>query len=347
MFECPFPIQRYPHITMAHGGGGALSHELIEKLIKPILSRELESSLDSVDLRFDTSMVPVMTTDSFVVQPLFFPDCDIGRLAVIGATNDLLMRGASPKFLSCSLILEEGFEISALQNILLSLRQTANQVHAKIVCGDTKVVERGKGDGLFINITAIGERMPSVMWHPSKIKVGDSIFVSGDLGRHAVSVMIARGKIPFASTIKSDCESFLEVIQASIQSEIRVRFMKDLTRGGLASNLIESMSATALSAEIWETAVPVEEEVLAFAEVLGLDPLHFACEGRFVLFADPADDQRTLKLLKQFHPQASKVGIVEASSLPGVNTAPLWLKNSLGMRRMLDPYRGELLPRIC
>jgi hydrogenase expression/formation protein HypE len=364
-FTCPISLQQYPTVLMAHGGGGRLMHQLIETMFLSVfgssvgvgkasalaeasLKENREShdaavlSIPSVGVASPTENRIAFTTDSYVVNPLFFPGGDIGSLAVNGTVNDLAMAGARPLYLSLGLIIEEGLPMETLWRVVRSIKAAADLAQVEIVTGDTKVVDRGKGDGLFINTSGIGILEHPLKIAPSSIQVGDAILLSGDLGRHGIAVMAAREGLEFETTITSDCAPLADIVGKLLQAGIKIHCLRDLTRGGLASALNELMMATNLTLSIDESTIPVLEEVQGACELLGLDPLYIANEGRFVAFVAPDDLDRSLAILRSNRAAATAIGKVVASTAPAVI-----LNGKLGTNRFLDLLSGEQLPRIC
>ena len=342
--SCPIPQSNYAQILLAHGGGGRLMHQLIEQTIVPAFRNPV------LDVRHDSAVLEVggarlaFTTDSYVVRPLFFPGGDIGTLAVNGTVNDLAMAGARPLYLSTSFVLEEGLPVEALQRILASMRRAADAADVQIVTGDTKVVDRGKGDGIFITTAGVGRIEHALAITPASVRPGDAVLLSGDLGRHGMAIMAVREGLDFETTIESDCAPLAGIVADLISAGIEVHCLRDLTRGGLASALIEIAEAAAVQIHIRESAVPVAEEVRGACEILGFDPLYVANEGRFVCFTPEPDAERALRIL-QSHPlgkEASRIGSV-TKKVPGLVT----LESRIGATRIVDMLSGEQLPRIC
>jgi len=283
------------------------------------------------------------TTDSYVVSPLEFPGGDIGSLAVFGTVNDLAMCGARPRWLSLALILEEGLPLEQLQRILHSIQQAAGRCQVEIVTGDTKTVERGKGDGLFITTTGLGTLLSTPPPHPSRIQTGDAILINGDLGRHGLAVLAQRQKLELEGPLFSDCAPVHAEVEALLQAGIELRCLRDPTRGGVASVLHELAQASGLSFQLEETCLPLHEEVQAVCEILGFDPLYLANEGKFLAFVPAPQAEAALQILKHFNSEAAQIGAVtQASPTPTVN-----LKSPWGTTRTLDLLSGEQLPRIC
>jgi hydrogenase expression/formation protein HypE len=342
--SCPLPITQYPQVLMAHGGGGRLMHQLLETVIGPAFSNPI------LDTRHDSAQFTVppgklaMTTDSYVVRPLFFPGGDIGSLAVHGTVNDLAMSGARPLYLSCAFIIEEGLPMDTLWRVACAMREAARKCGVQIITGDTKVVDKGKGDGLFINTTGLGVIEHGQEILPRKVQPGDAVLVSGDLGRHGMAIMAVREGLQFESAIESDSAPVADVVLDLLQAGIEIHCLRDLTRGGLASALNEIAEAAGVSILVEEKLIPVREEVHAACEMLGLDPLHVANEGRFAAFVSEKNAARALEALRR-HPvsaNAAWVGRVGEKSAPLVT-----IKSAIGASRILDMPSGEQLPRIC
>jgi hydrogenase expression/formation protein HypE len=341
---CPLPIQQYPHVQLAHGGGGRLMHQLLERVFGQAFSNPiLDTRHDSAQFSLPAGRL-AMTTDSYVVRPLFFPGGDIGSMAVHGTVNDLAMSGARPLYLSCGFILEEGLPMETLWRVVCSMRDAAQRCGVQIITGDTKVVDKGKGDGLFLNTTGIGLLEHSLAIAPQSVQPGDAVIVSGDLGRHGMAIMAVREGLQFESTIESDSAPVHEPVLALLQAGIAVRCLRDLTRGGLASALNEIAEAAGVKIAIDQTRVPVREDVHAACEMLGLDPLHVANEGRFVAFVAPRDAERAAGILQQHNVcvGAAVIGSVVEKAAPLVT-----LRSAIGATRILDMPSGEQLPRIC
>jgi len=294
---CPLPIENYPNVMLAHGGGGKLMKDLIEKMFVPTFSNEILAQ------QHDSSVVEILgakiafTTDSFVVNPLFFPGGDIGSLAVNGTVNDLAMSGAKPLFLSAGLILEEGFPMEKLWEIVNSMQAAAKKANVQFITGDTKVVDKGKGDGVFINTSGIGIVGTELEIAPKSVQAGDVILVNGDLGRHGIAIMAQREGLEFETEIESDCAPLADLVLKMIDAGIEIHCLRDLTRGGLASALNEIASSANLQIEIDEKAIPVREDVHGACEILGFDPLYVANEGRFAAFVTQKDTEKALQIM--------------------------------------------------
>ena len=348
-WSCPLPLADYPNIVMGHGGGGKLGNELVEHLFLPAFRNpELENLGDAAVLELGPGTNPAklaMSTDSFVVQPLFFPGGSIGELAVNGTVNDLAVSGAEPKFLSASFILEEGFPLAQLAAIVGDMAKAAATAGVKIVTGDTKVVERGHGDGCYINTAGVGLLRPGITVGPQHTKPGDAILVSGTIGDHGMAIMSVREGLEFESQIRSDCAALNGMI-AEVLAAVggAVHTMRDPTRGGLASTLNEIAQASGVGVEIDEPSLPVRPEVQAACELLGLDPVYVANEGKAVFFVAPETADQVLAVLRA-HPlgkDAARIGRVTAE-----HKGMLVARTAMGANRVIPTQIGEQLPRIC
>ena len=377
---CPLPATAEGCIELGHGGGGALTHRLIAGLFRPAFGvsahppGEMSPHASAGAPRHDVSGAPLhdllgapphdfsgaplhdgatlavggsrlaFTTDSFVVTPLEFPGGDIGALAVIGTVNDLAMCGARPLSLSAGFILEEGLEIALLRRLAGSMGRAAAAAGVGIVTGDTKVVERGKGDGLYISTAGVGLIPPGVAIGPHFVCPGDAVLVSGDIGRHGIAIMAAREGLGFESPIASDMANLAPAVDALHAAGVAVHCLRDLTRGGLATALVEIATAAGVEVQVDAAAVAVSEPVRGACEILGLDPWYVANEGRMVAFVPAAEAARALAVLRA-HPggaDASVIGRVTAAAGPGRVCAA-----TIGGARVLDMLSGEQLPRIC
>lgn len=342
--SCPIPKSDYPHVLLAHGGGGRLMHQLIDKIFATAFAgEELEVNHDGAIFMTDQNKL-VFTTDSYVVSPIFFPGGDIGSLAVYGTVNDLAMCGGRPLYLSAGFILEEGLLIEDLWKIALSMRKAADIANVKIITGDTKVVEHGKCDRLYINTAGVGIVEHNLTINPSSIHPGDKIILSGDIGRHGIAIMAEREGISFETPIESDCAPLNTVIMKLIEEGIEIHCLRDLTRGGLATALVEITQGADLSIQIDEGSIPACEDVRAVCELLGFDPLYIANEGRFVAFIPAAQTDQALKIMRSsaVSRDACIIGEVIQSA-----SSMVTLKTRLGTERIIDMLSGEQLPRIC
>lgn len=341
---CPIPIQQYPHIMAAHGGGGKLMHQLIQKMfVSTFKNPQLEMEHDGATFRVSNGKL-AFSTDSYVISPLFFPGGDIGSLAVHGTVNDLAMCGAAPLYLSASFILEEGFPMETVWKIVQSMSSAAQAANVQIVTGDTKVVEKGKGDGVFINTAGVGVIKHNQHIAPTEIQPEDEIILSGDIGRHGIAIMAVREGLEFESTIKSDSAPVADLVKQLLDANIRIHCMRDLTRGGLSSAIIEIAEKAERHIHIQEQAIPVISEVQGACEILGFDPLYVANEGRFIVIVPSKYSQKSLDIMRS-HPLgkgASIIGKVTAEMKPLVT-----MTSKIGTRRIIDMLSGEQLPRIC
>lgn len=338
---CPLPTPRYDTITLAHGGGGALTAALIQDIFLPAFGRHSPSPLDATPFAIGPGRAAI-TTDSYVVQPLFFPGGDIGSLAVNGTVNDLLMAGARPVALTAGFILEEGLPIATLRRVAASMRAAAQTAGVTIIAGDTKVIERARGDGLYINTSGVGEIARPDPLAPECIRAGDAIILTGDIGRHGIAVMAQRHGLTFDPPVQSDCASLHAPMLELFAHGPLLRCARDLTRGGLGGALCELASAAQLAFEIDEAAIPVEKAVRGACELLGFDPLFVANEGCAALFVGPEEVESTLAVLHR-HPVTARavvIGTVEEGAGVSARTA-------LGTVRRLVAPSGEQLPRIC
>jgi hydrogenase expression/formation protein HypE len=341
---CPIPISDYPQVLLAHGGGGKLMHQLIEKMFGPAFKNPL------LDQQHDGAVVEIngaklaFTTDSYVVRPIFFPGGDIGDLAVNGTVNDLAMCGARPLYLSAGFILEEGLPMDSLWRVVRSMQRAAAAAGVQLVTGDTKVVDKGKGDGIFINTAGIGVVEHNLAISPKAVRPGDAVLLNGDVGRHGIAIMAVREGLEFESAIESDTAPLAGVVLKLIAAGIEIHCLRDITRGGVASTFNEIASASGVNIAMDESAIPVREDVRGACEILGFDPLYVANEGRFAAFVAAKDAERALAILRA-HPlgkEAALIGTVTAEP-PGLVT----MKSRIGATRIVDMLSGEQLPRIC
>lgn len=341
---CPVPISDYPQILMAHGGGGKLTHQLIETLFLPLFSNP------ALEARHDGAVVEVgnarlaFSTDSYVVRPLFFPGGNIGELAIYGTVNDLAMCGAKPQYLSAGFILEEGLPMETLQHIVQSMKAAADRAGVHLVTGDTKVVDKGKGDGIYINTAGIGLVEPGRSVGPHRITPGDVVILSGDVGRHGVAIMAAREGIAFETTIQSDCAPLNGMVEALYAAGVDVHCLRDLTRGGLATTMVELAETSGLRIELEDRAIPVQEEVRGACEILGLDPLYVANEGRFTVCVSPGDAMNAVAALRR-SPEGVEAAVI--GRVADKRDGKVALLSPIGTTRVVDRLSGEQLPRIC
>jgi hydrogenase expression/formation protein HypE len=342
--SCPFPIQDYPHVLLAHGGGGKLMHQLISKLFVPAFHNPLLEAQHDASVFETGGQRLAFTTDSYVVRPLFFPGGDLGSLAVHGTVNDLAMTGARPLYLSAAFIIEEGLPMETLWKIVASMQQAAQKAGVQIITGDTKVVDKGKGDGLFINTAGVGIVEHQLKIAPQSVQPGDAILVNGDLGRHGMAIMAVREGLAFESAIESDSAPVADVVQQLLKAGVEIHCLRDLTRGGLTSVLNEIAETAGLTLQVEESLIPVREDVRAVCEILGLDPLQVACEGRFAVFVPGGEAERALEVMRA-HP--SSTGACRIGKASNQHSPKVLLKSTIGPQRILDMPSGEQLPRIC
>ncbi|MGA2619258.1 MAG: hydrogenase expression/formation protein HypE [Thermoguttaceae bacterium] len=378
--RCPLPLADQATIQMAHGGGGRWMRMLIEGMFRPAFAAEAgpafvdaspagassppapahDSAVPSV-VRRPSSVVPMapahdsavlqpppgrlaFTTDTFVVRPLFFPGGDIGTLAVYGTANDLAMAGARPLWLSAGFVLEEGLPMDTLARVVQSMRQAAAAAGVRIVTGDTKVVDRGKGDGIYINTSGIGVVPPGIDISPARVVPGDVVLVSGDLGRHGMAVMSVREGLGFEADLQSDCAPLAGLVEAMLAAGADLHCLRDLTRGGLASALNEIAADARVGITLDESAIAVSAPVAAACEILGLDPLYVANEGRLVAFVAPAAADAVLEVMRRHGASCGPARIGRVSErYPGT----VEIRGLLGGARILDFLSGEQMPRIC
>ncbi|HEY3328949.1 MAG TPA: hydrogenase expression/formation protein HypE [Capsulimonadaceae bacterium] len=341
--QCPIPKASYDVVTLAHGGGGRLTNRLIDEVFAPFFTTDAsEERHDAARLAIGGGKV-AFTTDSFVVRPIFFPGGDIGTLAVNGTVNDLAMAGARPQWLSCGFILEEGVPIADVRRVVESMAAAAAEAGVAFVTGDTKVVDRGKGDGIYVNTAGIGVIEHDRVIAPSAIRPGDAIIVSGDVGRHGMAIMAVREGLEFESAIESDCAPLWSAVSRLFDAGIDVHCLRDLTRGGLTSALCELSEKTGLGINVREADIPVRDDVRGACEILGLDPMYVANEGRFVAFVAPEDASRAVEVLRGVSVSEGATVIGEVGDAGGQVT----LVGMIGVERILDMLSGEQLPRIC
>lgn len=338
------PKQEYPHVLMGHGGGGRMMQQLLGNLFIPAFDNPLLANQHDASVFGVGDQTLAMTTDSYVIRPLCFPGGNLGSLAVHGTVNDLAMAGARPLYLSAGFIIEEGLPMETLRTIVASMRQAALASGVQIITGDTKVVDKGKGDGLFINTSGIGVVEHSLSILPGSVRPGDAILVSGDLGRHGMAIMAVREGLEFESTIESDSAPLATPVLDLIASGVQVHCLRDITRGGLTSVLNEVSEGANLSLSVDEKLIPVRDDVRAACEILGLDAFQVACEGRFAAFVPENQVALALRVLGNHPVCGGACHIGSVSDQPG---ARVILRSTIGAARILDMASGEQLPRIC
>ena len=341
VLQCPIPLDDNPTVQMGHGGGGRMTRDLIERIFLPVFSNDLLAPLHDGAILPPVGGRLAFTTDSFVVRPMFFRGGDLGSLAINGTVNDLAMCGARPLYLSAGFILEEGLPIKDLWRVVRSMADAAVAAGVRVVTGDTKVVDKGHGDGIFINTAGVGVIETPLTIGPMSVRPGDAILLNGDIGRHGIAVMAEREGLEFESDIASDCAPLAGPVRALLDGGIQVHCLRDLTRGGLTSALVEISESAGLPMTIDEETVRVQDAVRGACEILGLEPFSVANEGRFVAFVPANEAETALALLGE---DASVIGAVE----PAGNQPPfVQVRTSLGTARILDLPSGEQLPRIC
>jgi hydrogenase expression/formation protein HypE len=343
-WTCPVPLRDYPTIVMGHGAGGQLSAELIEHLFLPAFRNPALEALADAAVLPPPGGPLVFSTDAFVVRPLFFPGGSVGELAVNGTVNDLAMAGAVPLYLSAAFILEEGLPLETLGRVVDRMAEAARRAGVQIVTGDTKVVERGHGDGCFIATTGVGVLRKGVDLSPAAVRPGDVILCSGYVGDHGMAVMSVREGLEFDTPLQSDCQPLHTLAAAILEDPGPVRVLRDPTRGGLASALHEIARKSNVGLLVEETAIPVRPEVRAACELLGLDPLHVANEGKLIAVVAPEAADATLARMRR-HPAGADAAVIGQATAahPGV----VALRTAVSATRVLDMIFGEQLPRIC
>jgi len=348
-FSCPMPISHHETVLIGHGSGGTLTHDLIRNLFQkqlgnPILNQGNDAALLKLGQEIPEGMDLVVSTDAHIVSPLFFNGGDIGRLSICGTVNDVAMLGALPKFLTATFIMEEGFPLTDLERIVSSMAEAAKEAGVQIIAADTKVTEKGKSDKIFISTTGIGWRKKDLQISGQNAKPGDLVILSGSIGNHGIAVAEARGNLGFKSEIKSDVAPLNGMIAELLKNFPEVHVLRDPTRGGLATSLVEITCQSQLGIILEENAIPVDQDVRSACDLLGLDPLYMANEGKLILILPQEFAKAALSCL-QNHPygiNAAIIGRVEEKP-----AGQLLLKTPLGTSRHLDMLAGEMLPRIC
>lgn len=342
---CAPPLIHNEQIVMGHGAGGRMSHQLIQKAFMSAFDNPaLRAGDDAARLDSDLHQNLAISTDSHVVFPLFFPGGDIGRLAVCGTVNDVAMLGANPLYLTAGFILEEGLPMETLQRVVASMKAAADEAGVQIVAGDTKVVQKGKADGLYITTAGVGVIRTGLTVGGAQAKVGDVIILSGSIGDHGIAVLGARGELGFQSTIQSDVAPLNHLIDAMLNASNNVHVLRDPTRGGLATTLNEIAAQSNVSILLDEETIPVHPEVRAACEMLGFDPLYIANEGKVMAMVARADAESVLHAMRATRYGENAVIIGEVTADP---RGRVLLKTTLGTTRIVDMLAGEMLPRIC
>ncbi len=344
MSACPLPIAKHDEIVLAHGSGGKMTHRLIGQMILPAFRNPLLETLhDGAVFSLNGSKL-AFSTDSYVVKPIFFPGGDIGKLAVHGTVNDLAMCGARPLHLSAAFIIEEGFAMQDFRRVLESMREAAEAAGVALVTGDTKVVDRGKADQIFINTSGIGVICPEVDIRPKRAQVGDKVIVSGEIAAHGIAIMSVREGLEFESEIASDTQPLNGLVEAILAAGKDVHVLRDPTRGGVTSALSEIAEAANVGIRLDERSLPINEEVQGACEILGLDPLYVANEGKLLAVVPPGELDAVLAAMRA-HPLGAKAAVIGevVDDHPGLVT----MKTRIGGTRVVDMLSGEQLPRIC
>ena len=342
-YTCPLPIRPTDTVVLGHGSGGTLSHDLLKRLFLPDLGKAAPRALDDSAVIVMDGQRYAITTDSHVVSPLFFPGGDIGRLAICGTVNDLAMVGAIPIALTCGFVLEEGLSFDVLQRVVASMKDAAKEAGVYIAAGDTKVVQKGSADKLFINTSGIGKITDGVNISGANAKEGDVVIISGTIGDHGIAVLSARENLGFETALESDVAPLNHLVQAMMNAgEIHV--LRDPTRGGLATTLVEIARQSNVTIELQETKIPVKPQVHAACEMLGFDPVYVANEGKLVAFVKVGDAEKILDVMKKtkYGEDSTVIGKVTGSGRPQVR-----LRTAIGGTRLVDMLPGEMLPRIC
>jgi len=342
--SCPAPLPAKHTILLGHGSGGKLSAELIRDVFLPALDNPVLARLDDQATVEINGQRIAITTDSFVVKPLFFPGGDIGSLAVHGTVNDLAMGGATPLFLSAAFIIEEGFAMEELRRIVLSMHSAAAAAGVQVVTGDTKVVEKGKGDGLFINTTGIGVVPDGLDLSADRARPGDRVLLSGSIGDHGIAILAQREGLEFETQIQSDSAALHTLVAEMLRTTHEIRAMRDPTRGGISSTLNEIAQQSHVGIEIEESAIPIREQVRGACELLGLDPLYVANEGKLIAIVAPDVAEQLLQAMRR-HPLGTAAQII--GSVTQQNAGLVTMRTPFGTTRIVDMLAGDQLPRIC
>jgi hydrogenase expression/formation protein HypE len=349
-WSCPVPLTHYEHVLLGHGSGGRLSADLIERVFLPAFDNDVLTALeDQATLSLtgtDGARVPrlAFTTDSFVVRPIFFPGGDIGKLAVHGTVNDLAVGGAQPLYLSAAFILEEGLAMSDLKRIVASMREACATACVHLVTADTKVVDRGKGDQIFITTTGVGLVPEGRSLSIRSARPGDRILVSGTVGDHGIAIMSVREGIEFETVLESDCAPLNDLTRAMLDACPTIRCMRDPTRGGVSSALNELARASRVGVELMEAALPIRPEVRGACEMLGLDPLYVANEGKLIAVVPAADTDRLLEVMRK-HPLGRRAEVI--GEVVADHAGMVTMHSIVGGERVVSMLAGEQLPRIC
>jgi len=343
-FACPLPIMEYKNVLLAHGGGGKLSHQLIKNMFASQFKNELLDPLHDGAIFSIGGTRFAFSTDSYVINPIFFPGGDIGKLAVNGTVNDLSMCGARPLYLSSAFIIEEGFPMEELWRVVLSMEAAAKTAGVQLVTGDTKVVDRGKGDKIFINTSGIGIIPDGVDINPRHVKLGDKIILSGTIADHGIAIMSVREGLEFETQIESDCAPLNGLVATMFEASQEIHVLRDPTRGGVASVLNEIAESADIGITIFEDLIPVSDEVKGACEILGFDPLYVANEGKLLAFVFPKAADKVLAAMRT-HPFGKNAVII--GEVGHDHKGTVIMKTQIGGSRVVDMLSGEQLPRIC
>lgn len=342
--SCPTPLLAKDTILLGHGSGGKLSAELIREVFLPALRNPVLARLDDQAIVNINGTRLAFTTDSFVVKPLFFPGGDIGSLAVHGTINDLAMGGATPLFLSAAFIIEEGFPMEDLRRVVNSMHRAAEAAGVHVVTGDTKVLEKGKGDGLFINTTGIGTVPDGVELSADRARPGDKVLLSGSIGEHGIAILAPREGLEFESAIQSDSAALHTLVAEMLRVTGEIRCMRDPTRGGVSSTLNEIAEQSHVGIELEESTIPVRDEVRGACELLGLDPMYVANEGKLIAIVAPNAADQVLQAMRR-HPLGLNSQVI--GTVKKQNAGLVTMRTALGTTRIVDMLAGDQLPRIC
>lgn len=345
--SCPLPFAQHDRVLLGHGSGGRLSADLIHRLFLPVLGNEILSRLEdqaNCSLRPHADATLAFTTDSFVVRPIFFPGGDIGRLAVHGTVNDLAMGGATPLFLSAAFILEEGLPIDDLRRVVVSMKEACDAAGITLVTADTKVVDRGKGDQIFITTSGVGVVPAGRALSAAACRPGDRVILSGTIGDHGIAIMSVREGLEFETTLESDTAPLADLTRVMLEACPRIRCMRDPTRGGVSSALHEMAAASHVGMALTESAIPVRPEVSGACEILGLDPLYVANEGKLIAIV-PREDAAALVEVMRRHPLGAHAAIV--GEVVDAHPGMVVMRSRVGGERVVTMLAGEQLPRIC
>lgn len=341
---CPVPLQQYPSVLLAHGSGGKLTQQLIEQLFLPVFRNDLLSPLHDGAVVTINGVRLAFSTDSYVINPIFFPGGDIGELAINGTVNDLAMCGARPLYLSSAMIIEEGFPMEDLARVVRSMQAAAHRAGIQLVTGDTKVVDRGKGDKIFISTSGIGVVPDGIHISPEAARPGDVIIVNGPIAVHGIAIMSVREGLEFETQIESDTAPLNSLVETMLAASDKIHVMRDPTRGGVASALNEIARSAQIGISLVEERIPIPDEVRGACEILGFDPLYVANEGKLLAFVERDQAEKVLQAMRQ-HPLGAEATII--GEVVDAHAGSVVMKTSIGGSRIVDMLAGEQLPRIC